>query len=539
MSFKTPVAAAIDFAAPTNTATIASAFAGSTTLTALVTDQYENPLANQALVFNRPASRNAAAAFTVVSNASGTASAKFTDASTSTVAGSDAIYVGTSALSSDPGVMGDLVTIYYASNVTPATVAKFAASSGGTEVLADGTTKVIVDPTATAGTTTDEASLQVKVTNSAGTAIQGAAVEFSTSNGFVGDAAQVTVGDIFGDNTITVYTNSSGLATGYVAATTVGAVVFTATAGTASTSISFTAKYPTTTTDLGRYVSVSVSGDLVSATVTDGFGNVVPSNSVTLAASGGTFLTGSNTVTATTGANGIATAKLAAGTDITVKATIAGTQSSALVNSPVYGWTAAVASATSAAVSVGQSKSAELLAAEANAAAIAAIAAKAAADKAESDAKIKLLEAQIAAAQAAAVAAAEAAADAAAEAIDAGNNAFDAATSAGEAADAATAAAEQAGEDATAAAVAAGEAAVAAAEAAQEAAAEATDAANAATDAANASAEAADAATAAAQDAADAVAALSIQVSEMVSALKKQITALTNLVIKIQKKVKA
>jgi hypothetical protein len=134
---------------------------------------------------------------------------------------------------------------------------------------------------------------------------------------------------------------------------------------------------------------------------------------------------------------------------------------------------------------------------------------------------------------------AQAAADAAAEAIDAGNNAYDAANAAGEAADAATAAAEQAGEDAAAAAAAAGEAAVAAAEAAGEAAAEATDAANAATDAANASAEAADAATAAAQDAADAVAALSTQVSEMITALKKQITALTNLVIKIQKKVKA
>jgi trimeric autotransporter adhesin len=77
------------------------------------------------------------------------------------------------------------------------------------------------------------------------------------------------------------------------------------------------------------------------------------------------------------------------------------------------------------------------------------------------------------------------------------------------------------------------------AQAAADAAAEATDAANAATDAANAAAEAADAATAAAQDAADAVAALSTQVSEMVDALKKQITALTNLVIKIQKKVKA
>jgi len=84
-----------------------------------------------------------------------------------------------------------------------------------------------------------------------------------------------------------------------------------------------------------------------------------------------------------------------------------------------------------------------------------------------------------------------------------------------------------------------GSAAVDAATAATDAAAEATDAANAATDAANAAAEAADAATAAAQDAADAVAALSAQVATLISGLKAQLTALTNLVIKIQKKVKA
>jgi len=82
-------------------------------------------------------------------------------------------------------------------------------------------------------------------------------------------------------------------------------------------------------------------------------------------------------------------------------------------------------------------------------------------------------------------------------------------------------------------------AAVNAADTAADAAAEATDAANAATDAANAAAEAADAATAAAQDAADAVAALSAQVAALISGLKAQLTALTNLVIKIQKKVKA
>ena len=70
-------------------------------------------------------------------------------------------------------------------------------------------------------------------------------------------------------------------------------------------------------------------------------------------------------------------------------------------------------------------------------------------------------------------------------------------------------------------------------------AADALDAALAANDAANAAAEAADAATAAAQDAADAVAALATQVATYISNLRKQITALTKLVVKIQKKVKA
>ena len=79
----------------------------------------------------------------------------------------------------------------------------------------------------------------------------------------------------------------------------------------------------------------------------------------------------------------------------------------------------------------------------------------------------------------------------------------------------------------------------AALDAAADAANEATDAANAATDAALAAADAADAATAAAQDASDAVAALSATVAKLVASLKAQITSLTNLVIKIQKKVRA
>jgi hypothetical protein len=68
---------------------------------------------------------------------------------------------------------------------------------------------------------------------------------------------------------------------------------------------------------------------------------------------------------------------------------------------------------------------------------------------------------------------------------------------------------------------------------------EATEAANAATDAANAAAEAADAATAAAQDAQAAVADLAAQVATLMAGIKAQITRLTNLIVKIQKKVNA
>ena len=79
----------------------------------------------------------------------------------------------------------------------------------------------------------------------------------------------------------------------------------------------------------------------------------------------------------------------------------------------------------------------------------------------------------------------------------------------------------------------------AAAKAATKASEEAVVAAKAATDAANAAAEAADEATKAAQEANASVAKLATDVAKLIAAIKSQITSLTNLVIKIQKKVKA
>ena len=145
----------------------------------------------------------------------------------------------------------------------------------------------------------------------------------------------------------------------------------------------------------------------------------------------------------------------------------------------------------------------------------------------------------------AALDAATAATDAATEAIDNGASATDSANIAAESADAATAAAQDAADLAS--------EAGSIAQTAADTAAEALEAANAATDAANAAAESADAATSAALDAvdaanaataaanaaSDAVAALATQMATALSGIKAQITALTNLIVKIQKKVKA
>jgi hypothetical protein len=301
------------------------------------------------------------------------------------------------------------------------------------------------------------------------------------------------------------YTSSTGV-TGLinVTATTPGVKTVTFTVGTVSSTaqVAFTNKTDGST---GRFVTLTAAADNASATVgstklpsftakvTDNLGNPVAGAALNIVVNGTARLAnGGKTAQWTTDASGEYVIELsstdASASTVTVTATTAGQFSDSenfITGTEVTGTKAGVRVATGT-VTFAAGVSATDAAIAALKAQLDAAAVKAAADKATSDAAI-------AAAQAAAVAASKAAEDAA----------------------------------------------VAAATAAADAAAEATDAANAATDAANASAEAGDAATAAAQDAADAVAALSTQVSEMIDTLKKQITALTNLVIKIQKKVRA
>jgi len=245
---------------------------------------------------------------------------------------------------------------------------------------------------------------------------------------------------------------------------------------------------------------------------------------------------------AATNAAAAAAAATAAATTASTNAAVAATTAS--TNAATIA--AAIAAAQAAAVAAAD------IAAETAAEAVdAARDAEAAAKAAEEAADLATAAAEQAGEDA--VAAAQKAEDAALEAVDAGMNAYDAATGATEAAELAESAAIQAGEDVLAAIAESADAAALAADLASEATAEAIDAATAAGDAASAAGEAADAAIAAAQDAADAanaataaaqeasdaVAALATQVTTMMSDMKKQITALTNLVIRIQKKVEA
>ncbi len=424
-----------------------------------------------------------------------------------------------------------------------------------------------------------------------------------TYTGTAGLKFRVAVGAALADATgVSTLTRAAGAAV-VAYATTPGTHVVTMTSGSLTKTVSIrvaTARDAaarniaiTSATSLAQGAVMVITG-----TITDGYGNLVDTTAETVTASvtGAAFINGSLTSVAglTSDATGTFTVTLVATSNASGNAvvtftgvnsvpatgpgqfgalagrsnpasTTAGTNGFAASTSPasvtialtpstvkttdqVFAEsTAAIAAATTAGVKADAAKAAADAATDASIeagdkadaatnAALDAVDAADAATSAAQDAETAALAAgEIA--QGALDAAVEAteAANAAAEAADAATDAANAAT---DAANAATEAAEVAGEIA--------QAALEAAERAEAAALDAIEAGNAATDAANAAAEAADAATAAAEEATeaanaavDAVAALSAQVATLFSRLKAQITALTNLIIKIQKKLKA
>jgi len=424
----TAAAAAINAASTLTPAASSLVAGGGVTLTLTAVDQFGSPVVGAAVSWSRAGRNVTTVSSANVTDANGIATYTYTDASTSTTSLTDTI----SAVASFNG----------ASNTETATVTFGTANTVGSltvtasPTLTSGSATSAID-TSYLGADNTTATVSVTVKNADGSLLAGVPVTWTTSN------AKSGILSALGINYATTFSNASGVATSYVYGWTApGATTVTATAGgkTATTIVNFV-----NAASDARTISASADGGLVSAKVTDRYGNVVKSATVTWAVTGGAYFgNGTTGTTGTTDATGVA--------QIVVNGS--GTVTASL-DTATYAQAADVAGKVG-----GTAIDTTMVGASFNAAGV-------------STSSVTVTG------------------------VDSGANA------------------------------------------AADAAAEATDAANAATDAANAAAEAADAATAAAQDAADAVAALSAQVATLISGLKAQLTALTNLVIKIQKKVKA
>ena len=434
-------AAATDSIEIDTESSIRAAAGAKLSFTATVYDQFGNALANKTVTPTISGRNSALVLSNLVSDASGEVTFTYTDASTSTTSLTDTITL-------TQGSYSDTASVSFtsAANLGAATVlvtTPHTTSLGVTEAVAT-YTDIAAGAAGPTGTT---AALSATVKDASGITLAGVPVVWTIS----GTTAAIPT------NKVTSYTSNVGVATSTAYGWAAGTYTVTATVGTVSDTAPV--NFAQLTDTEARTITAAASGNIVTATVKDRFGNGVYNVAVYATRTGAGNFAGSSKANSTTDRNG-------------------------QVEFIVSGGAADVTVSVGTSVDFGQTDALAGLVSTTTATDIFTASAAGTSTTAE-----KGVGASLSAA---------------------GNNSAKVTV---DAADAANTAAD--------------------------AAAEATDAANAATDAANAAAEAADAATAAAQDAADAVAALSAQVASLISGLKAQLTALTNLVIKIQKKVKA
>jgi len=452
-----------------STFTIFSPVGGSNTVWATLRDQFGAAMANRAGSWS-VTGRNATATSTAfTTDASGRVSATIADAGTSTTSNTQDTLTITSTASAT-------VTINYGAT-TPSTI------------------------TCLTGNEDDTANLQTyRDISASGTGAQAGAASLCTvtvkdANGAVIVGYPVTVttaseGAAVLSTSATLYTGSAGTVSPSVYAWTSGTKTFTITAG--AVTLSKTVNYEQRTPAEVRTISASLSGNVLTVTAKDRFGNLVPGVRVYATRTGdATFGGGSTVANAITSGNTTGTTPVPSDNGTTQIIVNPGTAASTVKiqlasaadtpdaeygqSSSTSGKVCASAGCTDTAVTA--STTGTIYTAETGVGASLAAAG------------VNSVTVSVAAGVNAAQVAADAAADAAAEAIDAANAATDAANLAAEAADAATVAAEEAR-------------------------------------------DAADAATAAVEE-------LATQVATLMAALKAQITTLANTVAKIAKKVRA
>jgi hypothetical protein len=410
----------------------------STTVT--VKDQFDIAVASHTLTFAVAGGRNAiTSGLTQITDANGQATFTYTDAGT---AGTDTISVSPTVGS----LSGVTTTVTYNASDAVSTVT---VTGPNTDEVVATAQDIAAGDGAQSGAIS---SVYATVANSGGSVLAGVPVTFTVSG----------TGAAIRSDYVTVYTNSLGVATTRVYAWLTGTYTVTATAAgkTGTTTVLFE---QVSGQAEARTIAATATGNVVTATVKDRFGNPIKGVYVYATRTGtGYFANGAGSTSAQTDKNGVVEFVLNGSANVTLQL---GDSSGA---SAVWGQSDAIKGNLDGALATG------------------------------------VLTAYVAGTSVTAekgVGASYGAAGVNSVTVEVADS-----STTGDAIDAAN---------------------------------EATDAANAATDAANAAAEAADAATAAAQDAQAAVAALATSVASLIAGIKAQITTLTNLVIKIQKKVRA
>jgi trimeric autotransporter adhesin len=227
VTYKTPVFSGVKFSNP-DASEIAVKVATTTTLQAKATDQYGNAMANQTLYFDI-AGRSTTAVFARVTDASGLASVPFADVSTSTTSLTDTVRVDDTSGGQSSGTKIDTITLVYATDIsaTAITSVGFINGTSGTTyngtLKADGTTSVTIDAAAAQTAVTDQFYIAATLKNAAGAVVRGLPVVFTVTGGIIEAEADTAATTIAAGKdavtTVTVYTDSNGVARAAVAVT--------------------------------------------------------------------------------------------------------------------------------------------------------------------------------------------------------------------------------------------------------------------------------------------------------------------------------
>jgi hypothetical protein len=408
-------------AAPTSTGgtirvtpatTILAAPGAALALTATVRDQFGSTLLNAPLTVTTTGRNNPAATSV---NTGSTGSYTFTTADPST---STTNLVDTVTFTSGSATASSVTITYRDAAVSTVTV-----TGGNTTDSVNALTNTVNGisvGSSTAGAEAGAIGIVATVKDALGNALAGVPVSFTVA----GTTAAFT------STTATVYTGSTGTATGSLYAWANGTYTYTVTAGGKTTT--GTATFGSIAAGNARVISATVAGNIVTGTAVDRFGNTVTGVPLWAVATGGANIGGAFVATGTTNSTGTISWVVTGSGDVTVTAVdpslpagSVAAQTCALAGNRTCA-TATTAAAAYAAATVGTATTAETnVGATFAPAGVASAKVTVTADSSTADA-------------------ATAAADAAAEATDAANAATDAANAAAEAADAATAAAQDA-----------------------------------------------------------------------------------------------